>query len=117
MNTSQYIVSFEFTPNEQYKPVLPENFYIKTPLGNMINPELSQKTLIQLHDMASIIDEVRRISENEKHVTSTQTFDTDYGCLVLKIKKVKTVFNLLHLCLIALLTTSTVFVLTYFVFK
>ncbi len=117
MNTSQYIVSFEFTPNEQYKPVLPENFYIKTPLGNMINPELSQKTLIQLHDMASIIDEIRRISENEKHVTSTQTFDTDYGCLVLKIKKVKTVFDLLHLCLIALLTASTVFVLTYFVFK
>ena len=117
MNTSQYIVSIEFTPNEKYEPVLPEKFYIKTPLGNMINRELSQKTLIQLHEMASIIDEIRRISENEKHVTITQTFDTHYGCLVLKIKKVKTVFNLLHLGLLALVTASTVFMLTYFVFK
>jgi hypothetical protein len=117
MNTSQYLVSIEFTPNEQYNPGLPEEFYIKTPLGNMLNPELSQKTIILLHDMASIMDEIRRISENDKHLMSTQTFDTDYSCLVLKIKKVKTDFNLLHLCVLALLTASTVFVLTYYVFK
>jgi hypothetical protein len=116
MNTSQYIVSFEFNPNEKYNPVLPEIFYIKTPLGNIINPELSEKTLIQLHDMISIIDLLFKYS-NEKHVTLTRTFDTDYGCLFLKIKKVKTVFNLLQLCLIVLLTTSTVFVLTYFAFN
>lgn len=62
MNKSKYIVSIEFSPNEKYNTEKLEKLYIKTSLGTMLNSELSQKLLIQLHDLTSIIDEIHWIS-------------------------------------------------------
>ncbi len=117
MNKSKYIVSIEFSPNENYNTEIPEKIYIKTPLGNMLNSELSQKSLIQLHDLASIINEIHRISVSKKHVTSKQTFDTELGRLNINIKTVGKVFNLFQILLLTLLTALTVFVLSYLAIK
>lgn len=117
MNKSKYIVSIKFNPNENYSTEIPEKIYIKTPLGNMLNSELSQKSLIQLHDLAYIIDEIHRICISQKHVTSKQTFDTELGRLNINIKTVGKVFNLYQVLLLTLLTASTIFVLSYLVIK
>ena len=119
MITSKYTVSIEFTPNEQYNSIISEKLYIKTSLGNMLNPKLSNRMLIQLNDLAYTIDEIRRISENEKqdYITSTLTFDTDYGYVVLKIKKLNSIVKIINLGGLVLLTASIVFALTYFLFK
>ncbi|MEI6583889.1 MAG: hypothetical protein WCO43_09905 [Chitinophagia bacterium] len=117
MNKSKYIVSVEFSPNKNYNNEKPEKLYIKTPLGNMLNPELSQKLLLQLHDLASIIDEIYRISISKKHVTSKQTFNTELGRLEINVKTVGKVFNLFQVLLLTLLTASIVFVLSYLVIK
>ena len=117
MNKSKYIVSIDFSPNKNYNTELPEELYIKTPLGNMFNSKLSQKSLIQLHDLVTIIDEIHRISISRKHVTLKQTLNTKLGRININIKTVGKTYNLLQVFLLTLLTASIVFVLTYLVIK
>jgi hypothetical protein len=88
MGTTKYKVTIEFTPNKKHNSPPPERVYVKTPIGNMLSPQLSQVSLIHIHDMALMIDDVIRLGDKGGPVNSTHIINTEYGSLVIKIKKV-----------------------------
>lgn len=117
IKTGKYILSFEFTENKVFKSELPEKIYIQTPVGNKLNPALSQNSIIQIHDMALLLDEILRISNNKYQLTSTQVMDTDYGRVVIKIKQVNSLFSPLYFYITNIITAVAVFLLAFWIFK
>jgi hypothetical protein len=113
-NTSKYFVSIQFTPNEQYKSEIHEKFYIETALGKMWNPNLSSNAIIQLHDLAILIDEMHKLSNSSKYVALKQTLNTDFGRFEIKMKTFNRNIYVFYIALLTTLISSLVISLYFF---
>jgi len=105
---SKYLVTVDFTPNEHYK-----SFFVKTPLGIILNPEFPEDWQTTLNDMLLDIELIGKLEAENKMVSVKRTYETGFGRIELRLQYGKTLFNLFQICLITLLTASITFVITF----